>query len=153
MDVFMTGHANNRLLNSVLINLSRSFLQYLSESSPWVRGESAAAGQSLELLAADQRRDVRELAEFLDAREWSVDFGSFPTEYTDLQFLSLTSLMAGLIHSQEGQVATISEASRTLSGSGDAEASAILDAAGSREQQILEALRRLSAQLQATAAF
>ena len=80
--MFMTGHANNRLLNSVLINLSRSFLQYLSESSPWVRGESAAAGQSLELLAADQRRDVRELAEFLDAREWSVDFGSFPTEYT-----------------------------------------------------------------------
>jgi hypothetical protein len=152
MDVFMTGHANNRLLNSVLINLSRSFLQYLSESSPWIRGESAAAGQSLEQLAADQRQDVRELAEFLDAREWSVDFGSFPTEYTDLQFLSLTSLMAGLIHSQEGQVATISEVSRTLSRSGDAEAAAILDATGSREQQILEALRRLSVQLQPTAA-
>jgi hypothetical protein len=148
MDAFMTGQASYRLLNSVLINLSRSFLQYLSESSPWVRGEAAAAGRSLEQLAASQRDNVRQLAEFLDAREWSVDFGSFPTEYTDLQFLSLSSLMAGLIHSQEGQLAAISDASQMLSRSADSAAASLLDQIRSREEQILVALRQLNAQLQ-----
>jgi len=147
MDVFMTGQANDRLLNSVLINLSRSFLQYLSESSPWVRGEAAAAGRSIELLAADQRQDVRAIAEFLDSREWPVDLGSFPTEYTDLQFLSLSSLMAGLIHSQQGQLAAITEASQTLSRSADSDAAALLETVHSREEQILTALQQLNIQL------
>ncbi|MFM7056998.1 MAG: hypothetical protein ACKO2P_08760 [Planctomycetota bacterium] len=144
----MTGQANDRLLNSVLINLSRSFLQYLSESSPWVREETAAAGRSIEQLAANQRDNVRELAEFLDAREWAVDFGSFPTEYTDLQFLSLTSLMAGLIHSQEGQLAALAEASQTLSRAADSDAATLLNQIRSREEHILTSLRQLNAQLQ-----
>jgi len=148
MDVFMTGQVNERLLNSVLINLSRSFLQYLSESSPWVRGEAVSAGHTLEQLAADQREDVRDLAEFLDRREWAVDFGSFPTEYTDQQFLSLTSLMAGLIHSQEGQLASIADASQTLSRASDAEAVSVLDAVRPREADILTGLKRLQAALQ-----
>lgn len=151
MDAFMTGQANDRLLNSVLINLSRSFLQYLSESSPWVRGEAAAAGRSVEQLAADQRLDVRAIAEFLDSREWPVDFGSFPTEYTDLQFLSLSSLMAGLIHSQQGQLAALTEASQTLNRSADSEAAELLDTVRSREEQILAALQQLNPQLQPVA--
>ena len=151
--MFMTGQANDRLLNSVLINLSRSFLQYLSESSPWVRGEAATAGRSIEQLAADQREDVRSIAEFLHSREWPVDFGSFPTEYTDLQFLSLSSLMAGLIHSQQGQLAAITEASQTLSRSADSDAAALLNSVLSQEEQILAALQQLNTQLHPVAAL
>ena len=148
MDVFMTGQANDRLLNSVLINLSRSVLQYRAESSPWVRDEAAAVGHAIERLAADQRLDVRAIAEFLDSREWAVDFGSFPTEYTDLQFLSLSSLMAGLIHSQQGQLAALTEASQTLNRSADSQAAELLDSVRSREEQILAALQQLNPQLQ-----
>lgn len=144
----MTGQANEKLLNSVLINLSRSFLQYLSESSPWIRGELAAVGGELETLAAAQRDDVRALAELLDAREIAVDFGSFPTEYTDLQFLALQSLMAGLIHSQEGEMASLAEAQQSLADAGDADAAAVVSAVSSSEERILQSLRDLNKKIQ-----
>jgi hypothetical protein len=151
MDAFMTGQANEKLINSVLINLSRSFLQYLSESSPWVRGELAAVGRDLESLAASQRGDVRLLAELLDSREYSVDFGSFPTEYTDLQFLALQSLMAGLIHSQEGQIASLADACSALEHSGDSAAAAAVESVRNHEQKLLQSLRELNQKFQPAA--
>ncbi|MEY2725333.1 MAG: hypothetical protein RLZZ458_1200 [Planctomycetota bacterium] len=147
----MSGMANENLINSVLINLSRSFLQYLSECSPWVRGELAAVGQELESLAAIQREDVRRLAELLDSREVFVDFGSFPTEYTDLQFLALQSLMAGLIHSQEGQMASLADACNSLELAGDTSALATLQTVRNQEQKLLQSLRELNQKFQPAA--
>lgn len=147
----MKGQANEKLINTVLINLSRSFLQYLSESSPWVRGELAAVGRELESLAATQREDVRILAELLDSREFPVDFGAFPTEYTDLQFLALQSLMAGLIHSQEGQLASLADASSALERSGDTSAAAAVASIQNHQQKLLQSLHELNQKFQPAA--
>ena len=43
MDWVMASDATNQLLNGVLIQMSRSLLQYASEASMWVRAESVSA--------------------------------------------------------------------------------------------------------------
>ena len=96
----MTCQDNEILLNNALIQMARSFLQYVSESSPWVSVDSVSVGAQVEVLAARQRQDVGEIVSLLTAREHFIDFGSFPTEYTDLQFISLKALMGRLKASQ-----------------------------------------------------
>jgi hypothetical protein len=77
-------------------------------------------------VAQRQRDAVGRLARLLDSRDVAVDFGSFPTEYTDLQFLALKSLVSGLINGQR----RICEAAKgvlvRLQSGGDTEAVAVL---------------------------
>ena len=88
----MTCQDNEILLNGVLIQMARSFLQYVAECSLWVAANDASDEAQVLVLAARQRQDVAEIAALLDAREHSIDFGSFPTEYTDQQFLAVSQV-------------------------------------------------------------
>ncbi len=139
----MTWQKNNQLLNSLLIQMCRSFLQYVSESSPWVRIEAASVGREVEVLAARQRQDVAAIAQLLDSRECFVDFGSFPTEYTDLQFIALNSMTAGLVRSQKCNCESLSRGLQTVQASSDAEATALLTDVLAHEQDLLKALEEL----------
>jgi len=140
----MTWQKTNQLLNSVLIQMCRSFLQYVSESSPWVRVESAAVGHEVEVLAARQRQDVAAIAQFLDGREFFVDFGSFPTEYTDLQFIALNSMTTGLVRSQKSNCEVIASGLQTLQSSLDVEATELLRDVLAHQQDLLKALEELA---------
>lgn len=144
-DTGMARQKTNQLLNSVLISMSRSFLQYVSESSPWVRGDAASVGREVEVLAARQRQDVAAIAQFLDQRESFVDFGSFPTEYTDLQFLALNSLLAGLLRSQRGNCENLQRALLNEAITDDAEAERLLTQVLGHEQDLLKSLGDLAA--------
>jgi hypothetical protein len=142
-DTGMVRQKTNQLLNSVLISMSRSFLQYVSESSPWVRGDAASVGREVEVLAA--RQHVAVIAQFLDQRESFVDFGSFPTEYTDLQFLALNSLLAGLVRSQRGNCENLQRALLNEAITEDAEAERLLTQVLGYEQDLLKSLGDLAA--------
>ena len=58
------------VLNSVLIDMSRSFLQYIAECWPWV--DVVEQAQSVErqvmVIAARQRQDVADIASLLTSR-------------------------------------------------------------------------------------
>ena len=136
----MTCQDNEILLNGVLIQMARSFLQYVSESSPWVATNAASDESQVVVLAARQRQDVSEIAELLDRREHFIDFGTFPTEYTDQQFLSLQSEMAGLKHSQELVCRKLANAVVSLRAAGDADAADLLTTIESHERDILRCL-------------
>ena len=43
--------------------------------------------------------------------DWTIDFGSYPTEYTDLHYVALDFLLDQLIHNQ---LALVEDARRTL---------------------------------------
>ena len=86
-------------LNSALIDMSRSFLQYVAEGWPWVGADQQAVGDQVLALAASQRDDVAAIVELLNDREQFIDFGSFPTEYTDLQFLALDTMASNAARS------------------------------------------------------
>jgi hypothetical protein len=139
----MMNQDNEILLNGVLIQMARSFLQYISESSPWVAGDAASDEAQVNVLAARQRQDVAEIAALLDQREHYIDFGSFPTEYTDQQFLSLQSVMSGLKRSHESVCSRISKTIVSLRNNGDSEAVELLTALEAHERDILCAISEI----------
>ncbi|MBC7966610.1 MAG: hypothetical protein H7Z17_11895 [Fuerstia sp.] len=136
----MTCQDNEILLNGVLIQMARSFLQYVSECSPWVAVDGASDEAQVNVLAARQRQDVADIAALLNAREHHIDFGTFPTEYTDQQFLSLRSVMGGLKRSHESVCNRIGTAVVSLRTAGDSEAADLLTTVESHERDILRAM-------------
>ena len=136
----MTCQDNEILLNNTLIQMSCSFLQYVSESSPWVRLEATSIEEQVQVLAARQRQDVGDIVNLLSSREYHIDFGSFPTEYTDQQFLGLNVLIGRLKLSQKLICERISSSVVSLQTAGDAEGSEVLRIAGQHEADILKAL-------------
>jgi len=143
----MTCQENEIVLNNALIQMARSFLQYVSESSPWVSMDSASAEAQIEVLAARQRQDVGEIVSVLSVREHFIDFGSFPTEYTDLQFLSLQALMGRLKASQRLICDGLAASTVSLRTSGDAEGADLLSTLESHERDILRALQEIELEL------
>ena len=143
----MTCQDNEILLNNTLIQMSCSFLQYVAESSPWVRLESNSIEEQVPVLAARQRQDVGEIVTLLTAREHFIDFGSFPTEYTDQQFLSLTVLVGRLIHSQNLICDRIASAIVSLKTNNDNDAADLMTTVELHEREILKALREIEKDL------
>lgn len=139
----MTCQDNEILLNGVLIQMARSFLQYVSECSPWVAADAASDEAQVIVLAARQRQDVADIAALLDAREHYIDFGSFPTEYTDQQFLSLQSIMNRLKQSHQLVCHRISTAIVSFRTAGDTEAAELLTTVESHERDILRGMHEI----------
>ncbi len=128
-------------LNDLLIDLARSLLQYAVESSPW--SQHPAVGADLADLAGRQQAHVGRLTELLTQRGWPVDFGGYPTEYTDLHFLSADYFLPRLISEQTALVAELDEAVHTCIA--DPAAVELLRDVLIGEQQILERLGQLQA--------
>lgn len=147
----MTCQDNEIRLNNVLIQMARSFLQYVAESWPWVSTETASVESQVRVLAARQRQDVSELAAFLAGREHFIDFGSFPTEYTDQQFLSLQALIGRMKASHQLVCSRIANTVTSLRTVGDAEACQLLGIVELHERDILKALGEIEQELLKTA--
>ncbi|MFN9720920.1 MAG: hypothetical protein ACK58L_19665 [Planctomycetota bacterium] len=147
----MTCQDNELLLNNVLIQMARSFLQYVAECSPWVGGESLSIGEQVNVLAERQRQDVAEIVALLTSREYFIDFGSYPTEYTDQQFLALQTLMTRLGSSQDRIVRTIASAAVSLRSAGDAEGADLLVTLESHERDLHKALAEIASELRSPA--
>lgn len=143
----MTCQDNEILLNNTLIQMSCSFLQYVSESWPWVRLEATSIEEQVRVLAARQRQDVGDIVNLLSAREYHIDFGSFPTEYTDQQFLGLSVLIGRLKHSQKLICDRIASTLVSLETAGDSEGSEVLRTVGQHETDILKALGEIEQEL------
>jgi hypothetical protein len=141
---------NEILLNNVLIGMARSFLQYVAECWPWVSSDGASIEARVRGIAADQRADVSEIVQLLMNREHVIDFGSFPTEYTDLHFMSLQNLMDLLKGSQQLICRQLGDAAESLRTAGDAEGAKLLAQIQSHQQDAARALSELQLELRKT---
>lgn len=146
----MAFQDNEILLNNVLIQMARSFLQYVAESWPWVSRDDASVESQVRVLAARQRQDVSEIAALLTQREHFIDFGSFPTEYTDQQFLSLQALTGRMIASHQLVCGRLAIAITSLRAAGDAEGSQLISTIESHERDILKSLSEIEQDLSQT---
>lgn len=108
----MSNAATYSALNQLLIDVGRSLLQYVGECWPWSGSKSQDAQRKIEDLVEIQQRQVGELAELLDDAEWTIDYGTYPTEYTDLHYVALSFLLDQLIQNQRELV---EESKRTSS--------------------------------------
>jgi hypothetical protein len=137
-------------LNDLLVDLGRSLLQYADESWPWAKTAEAAAERTVRAAAAEQRDHVAQLADLLADRNWTIDFGGYPTDYTDLHFLSLDFFLPRLA---DAQAALVSELDDAVHGCiDDPEAVALLQEVLDGERQIAEQLKTLTAAAQSPAA-
>jgi hypothetical protein len=137
-------------LNDLLVELGRSLLQYADESWPWARTNEAAAEKTVRDAAARQREHVGRLADLLADRNWPIDFGNFPTDYTDLHFLSLDFFLPRLAEAQDDDVAELDEAVHSCAD--DPEAVELLKDVLAGEREIAASLKTLAAGLAAPVA-
>ena len=130
---------SNAKLNDMVINLGRSLLQYLNESWLWTTDESAA--QTIQEMAARQKEHTAALVNLLESMDHDVDHGTYPTEYTDLHYLSLDFVIGQLINNQESIVSSLKSIHRSALSS---EGGDLIDRIQSGEQAILESLQALT---------
>lgn len=129
-------------MNQLLIDLGRSLLQYVGEAWPWTPEDEARARETIESLVARQSDAVGRLTEFLDRRNWPIDFGLYPVEYTDLHYVSLDFLMKQLIQNADELVTEIDAVFRRCPP--DSDEAYLLDGVLRDQQYIANKLRELA---------
>ena len=143
----MTNLPTELTINSAVIVLSRSFLQYVAESWPWVDKADRGAEEQVQALAARQRRDVAEIVQLLVDRDWPIDFGSFPTEYTDLHFISLSTLLDRLQTGQRHTADRLTAVTQSLRDSFDKQATVLMESVTERHSHVGASLQQLQQKL------
>lgn len=131
----------NHRLNDLVVEIGRSFLQYVGENSPWTLTKDAERRQVLTGLVKQQSQSVARLVELLDSDGHTIEFGSYPTEYTDKQFLSLDYLQRDMLENQKGVVDLLRS---TRDGVECEDLAAQLDAILESETQVLASLESLA---------
>jgi len=134
----MNSTAACSLINSLLVDIHRSLLQYSAEAWPWTAEADEAVREQLLTLAKQQEQSVENMVNFLRSRKHLVDFGVYPQDYTSLHFVSLDYFLGRLKSSQEGLVQEIEAAIGKLAG--DLDAVKLVEDAVSANKAILQAL-------------
>lgn len=134
---------SNSQLNLLLVQISRSLLQYVGECWPWSSADEGALQTEIDDLVERQRVHVAALAETLVQRRLVIDFGTYPTEFTDLHFLALDYLLAQLVDNQTEVVDHITRAISLCSG--DRSCVEMLQQIHAEEREILNELTKMAA--------
>lgn len=96
----MPDVASYPLLNQLLIDVGRSLLQYVGECWPWTSRDDEPLREAIIELVVVQNEQARRLTDLLLDRDWDIDFGTYPTEYTDLHYVALDYLLSQLLANQ-----------------------------------------------------
>lgn len=139
----MADIQHNARLNGFVVSIGRSLLQYADECWPWSGFSDGETQGVLRRLAALQRQEVAALTELLDQREESVDFGGYPTDYTDLHFMSLDYLLSRIVGGEQATIADLEEAVHT--GVDDSQGVHVLEEVLATQRKILERLQAIVA--------
>ena len=97
----------------------------------------------LRRLVGEQRKDVARLCGWLDDREWAVNFGMYPREFTGRNYVSLETLWTMVVRDQESLVSRLERIVGDLRP--DDESRGLLGDVVASERRILEQLREPSA--------
>lgn len=138
----MAETRQNQKLNHLLIRLLRSLLQYASECWPWASVDESGEQQAILEMGQVQLAHVHRLVDLLVERGWSIDFGNYPTEFTDLNYVGLDFLLGELIADEAKSITELERAQADLAG----------DSAAGLVAEILVAERANAAKLRELAA-
>ena len=134
----MDTTATCTLINSLLVDIHRSLLQYAAEAAPLASEEDEAAQNQLLSLAKDQEGSVEKMVCFLRSRKQLIDFGVYPQEYTSLHFVSLEYFLSRLKESQQGLLEELEAAVGQVAG--DLEAVQLVEDAVTCNKELLRSL-------------
>src|SRR5262245_1772053 len=138
----MSENKSNALLNDLLVRLFRSLLQYTIDCWPWTDETQSDEKRAIEELTAKQHEQVSRIAELLDRRGQTIDYGTYP-DWTELNFVSLDYLLGKLVDDQTKLVAEVKRIRTALAG--DPEAAEIAAQVLLSEERHLAKLKELAA--------
>lgn len=126
-------------LNKLFVLLHRSLLQYVGECWPWTAedGRQTETLSTIKGLIAKQKQNETLLGEPLIASGWVLDFGGYPTMYTDLHYVSLSFLLKQIVISENQIVAAFDAAAKA-----DPE-SPLLQQIADSEREILKSIQSI----------
>ncbi len=85
-----------------------SLLQYVSESVPWSKPGAASALEKIVALANEERDEVARLTRWLQKKHVkSPSFGSYPSHFTTMNFVTVDYLLPKLIAENTRELADI----------------------------------------------
>jgi len=128
-------------LNSILIQVYRSLLQYAGECWPWAAAGDTAVDQAVRTIAEEELTLAGRIFAHLDARGWPIDLGGYP-DNSSLHYVSLTFLLQRLVADHQRLVTELNTAASGLSADLDA-ARLVADVAAVARRN-LEHLRKLT---------
>ena len=86
-------------VNELLIAAGRSLLQYTAEAYPW-SSSAKDLREPILRLAHQQQESVRKLVHWLDDEGETIQYGTYPVDYTSLHYVSAEFLQKHLISNQ-----------------------------------------------------
>jgi hypothetical protein len=136
----MSETSVNDELNHALIRLHRNLLQYAAEVWVWAGTARERQRQVLDRIVAEQKQEVAALADLLLGRRHNIDLGTYPTEFTDLHYVSLDFLHGQLVGAQTRLLQDLESIRRAVAVDLDATSllEKIVSAEGSHLQQLRE---------------
>jgi hypothetical protein len=102
-------------LNDSYRTLRTSLLQYVAENSPWTPYADEASVKKLQTIVARQNEQIQRLADFIVNRQGYLPGGSYPSDFTDMQYLSLAYLLKKLIPDQQRVLETLESNRKNIS--------------------------------------
>jgi hypothetical protein len=94
----MTDTKTKAMLQKVISREARSILQYVSEAFPWTTPEERPALEQLQLLIAEEREALGRVIDlYTDRFHTYPPIGSFPTAFTEINYVSLEHLLPMLV--------------------------------------------------------
>ncbi len=133
---------HNSILSDLLVEQSRCLLQYVGECWPWMSGDDAERCRIDELVTR-QQQGVGRLADLLNGRRQSIDFGTYPTEFTDLQYLAFSHLLGLLVENQQALVNVFQHAA--TDSAEDVQAATVIEEIHATERDNLSRLQEIAA--------
>jgi hypothetical protein len=89
------------LLQEIIRRESRSLLQYVAEAVPWTKAGERETWSKLQKLIEEQQQALNGLVRWLTRQRLLPPYlGSYPSEFTDVNFISLEHLLPMLRESE-----------------------------------------------------
>lgn len=104
---------NAASLNDVVVTLYRSLVQYTVECWPWSSANQGALQSLLQRLATEQQASVTAIVDAITERGGAVELGVYPTEFTDLHYVSVGYLTKQIIADEQRLVAFLQAAAES----------------------------------------
>jgi hypothetical protein len=131
------------LLQDIVRRAGRSMLQYIGASYPWAADGEASLLTQVQAVIAEEEQAVEGLAGFLRKNRIGIPYlGSYPENFTNLNYVSLAYLMPRLLDWQQGWVGILERDAALIA---DAEAKAEVGKLITVARRHLEELEKIAA--------
>jgi glycine cleavage system regulatory protein len=136
------------LLQDILRRESRSLLQYLQESFPWTTSDRQSAVAQVRAMSQEERDALTRVARFLIRHQIDLPYlGSFPMDFTTINFIGLDYAVPLLVKSEREAIADLEH---DLPQIANADARGLVQEILTVKQRHLKDLENLAAGLPAT---